>query len=458
MSVEIREVPVKEFLGISSNKTLSPKSADMGKIYDYCKAAGKSVIIKLSFKGVNCGYLCSDERFKELLLNPDFNNVFIEIHNNATLYKTCRMLVMLGRKQSMENKVKFIEDHEQIVSGPEAVLKPSVKSEAITNVLLSRGLEVNKDDGLIIIHYAYNKDVTVLSAPPVRNSDIAGIYNAIVKAHEQTGFNRAVVDFTGFIAFSDQASALTDILYSAKERLETKYNIKLTVWFGKNDVSSKNQWSQTVSMKQAVTDKAKKLEIMRNMETNLPGILAEFVPDENKLNRLGQYGKGQVSTRTPVIFRGVEGENLKFTRFDGNTFLRRADWFREQMIKAQEQAEVGEAVSLEIALTVKSNDISIPIEDVGFARKFVGSRFHFALPVQDSEDGYMAVYAWSKKNQQMETVQITLPDWFMLILDENGISYNRAELSRYIGISERLLRERGLPVPQMSDYNFARRN
>lgn len=446
--VEIKEIKVKEVCS-----KVSPNSASMIKLYKLIDSIPKSTIVKVDFKGVTVGTLTNDEKFKELLIDRKFSNVFFTFYGETKLKAICDMLmVVMGVNNN--NKVTNVLPEEEYVYSVENFFTPSIVTESITNKLLENGLEVDTANNRCILHYDMYKGVNIMSTF-TNSKDVIGIYNAMKVALDRTGLKSVLVDFGTVHALTGRKDGLADLLYQARKILKSKgYEVEYRF----NDDLSKKNWSLAIGIEVAEKDYAKSLaEIKENLKPNTVGMLAEYIPNKKNTDRLGRYGNGIVHTRQPAIFLKAEGDRLYFRKFNSNTFMRRADWDKKNLILAQELLEIGKQFDTEQEFNLNAKDVDFHISEIGVASINFGSKFHFSLPIQTKESEMVEVYAWNRKSERFENVKILLPKFLQLVLDENNVTYDRAELEVDIGLTEYKLRNQGIEVPDTRNYQFMRR-
>lgn len=157
------------------------------------------------------------------------------------------------------------------------------------------------------------------------------------------------------------------------------------------------------------------------------GMLARYKRSRAK-DEFGRYGGGKLVSNRAAIYRGMTKRNgevcLGFTTFNGNTFFPRQHWALEN------DGQILESLDVE--------NLLIPINDVGILDKFMGSRFHFAEPLQYEKEDSITLFDIGNDGKVVR-VYATIPMRIKLVLDDWGIGYNKERLEHGIRETNRIL-------------------
>ena len=83
-------------------------------------------------------------------------------------------------------------------------------------------------------------------------------------------------------------------------------------------------------------------------------------------------------------------------------------------------------------------NLLIPIDDVGILDKFMGSRFHFAEPLQYEKEDSITLFDIGNDGKVVR-VNATIPIRIKLVLDDWGIRYNKERLEHAIQETNKIL-------------------
>lgn len=440
---------IRDHIGVKLN------TSTVKHLYDFCCKLPKVEEVTLDFKDVTLGELYSDDNFKELLINPKFDHIRFLFHNENRKVKLMGCIISMARGKDFANsKVQNDSRVEEVKYDLDKLLASSSKSKPKEVELEKRGISVDPINKHVTLYYYKHNGNYVMSSISSQH-DVIAIYNVMLRVMKENNIVHGTVDFGELQAFNKRSVGTCDVLVQAK-RLLKQHGLEVEFLF--RDEASKRHMDLAIGLEEQVS----KEEALNKIKTYFPsgtvGMLAFYIPDASRKDRVGRWGNGEVYMREPAIFLGCEGNNLRFRVFRSSSFKRRADFYRDARIEAQIRADNGEEYSTIIGYALKSEEKLIPFDEVGIARLKYGSQYHFSRPVQTLPDESKEVYAYSKISKTMENVKILLPRWLQLVLDENLVEYSRQELSVDIGLSEVEMRSHGYKLVDETDYIFNRTN
>lgn len=444
----IQDVKAKDF--VTSGK-LQPDSYSMTRLYNHIKDIPSNVTVRLDFTGVQLGDITNDDLFKELLISQEFSNVFMRFNNEPKLTTICEMLLELANVKS--RKVLNVTPESKVLSGVDLLFRSTKQTQRVTDLLLSKAVEENNLDQSITVHYYRWKGNYILTSANSPTS-IAGLYYAIKETLERLGWRKALVDFDDLEVMGARGESTGDMLHNMCTLLERDgYHTKLLF----NDEKSQRQWNLSVGMAEMQEDKTElQKKIDMDLKPGMVGVFTEYVPNENKPDRLGRVGEGKVATRQPAIYLGHEGNIYKFRQFIGSKFMRRTDWYRKIWEEAQYLAELGETVTEENVFDLRYKDIEIPFEKLGICRYCYGTHYHFSLPVQTSAEESIPTVVYRRSTERFEKVKILLPQFIAEVLRENGIEHDREQLETCILLSEANMEKANIKIEDLTDLDFTK--
>lgn len=173
--------------------------------------------------------------------------------------------------------------------------------------------------------------------------------------------------------------------------------------------------------------------IEKSTPVNSVGMLTEYVQTRGK-DEFGRSGNGKVASCRPALYLGVirernGGGKVLFRRYrlfaTGKLMGERIQLFTTRLHYGLEND--GEAHP-----GLVSEDIMIPIEDLGVYTDFLGRRFHFMEPVQLDPEGGMELYQPAACEKGFQLNILTLPEYIRAVLDEFEIGYYKPGLEAAI--------------------------
>lgn len=444
----IADVNVSQLL---DGEKLKANSKQMKEVYDaVVKQVEMGKTVKLDFSGVAFYRINEDEKFKELLLDDKFDNVYMRFRGEAKLVQIFKLLLQLQGKNV--NKIFNEENVTQTVVNADSVFNETANSKALREILEQKGVEVRADEGKIIVHYTKWNGETVLSSID-KIYPVIALYNAIKNQLQAHNLFVAEVDF-GNISVANRSGPVADMLQSAKKRLSA---LGYTVSFSVSNKHTEKQWNTSVIMDETRKSRDVVLKELDQLKIGSVGVLAEYVPSEARTDRLGRVGKGVISTSQPAMYMGHTDEIIRIRQFNGTKFLRRVDWDRKAVIEAGYLLEMGEKFIERPVFELAYTDKEIPISKIGMCKFSYGTHFHFSLPVQTHPEASEDCWAFNTRTGKFENVKVPLPMFLELVLDENGIDYDVEELQTCIALTEQNLKALGVSLADLDDFDFDKR-
>lgn len=449
MQSNIADVKVVELL---NGNRLKPESRHMKEIYNRVNQyVEEGKLVRLDFSGAGLSAIYTDDKFKELLVGDKFQGVYMRFKGEEQLVQTLRLLLTLSGRD--EERVCNVENTNLSSGEQSSVFTETSKSRSTRIALEENGVEVVANEQKIVIHYTNWNGKTVLSSMSTVFA-VIGLYNAVVNQLKATGYTRADIDF-GSLTVGTRSDSVGDMLQVAKNSLT---DLGYTVLYKFDNKATEKQWNTAVIMSEAPKTVSEILsKVDSYLKSGTVGMLSEYVPAESRRDRLGRVGKGKVATRQPAIYLGHTEDTVKFRRYNGTKFLRRADWDRKLMQDAEYLIDFGEVPLEEPVFNLSFVDMEIPIDKVGICKFSYGTHYHYSLPVHGTTAELVKCWAYNKTKEKFEEVRIPLPVFLELVLDENNEDYNVDELQNCIEFSEHQLRSNEVELANLDDYDFDRR-
>lgn len=179
-----------------------------------------------------------------------------------------------------------------------------------------------------------------------------------------------------------------------------------------------------------IGEQAKIRLIKENVQPGTVGFLAKYKETHAK-DKFGRIGNGVVAISRPAIYLGMTQTSdntivIKFREFNGNTFDTRVNYCNERN---------GEAELYEL----KSKTVTLEVDKIGFMSMFIGTHYHFNLPIQETEKGTRTLYVPSEDGG-LTTKKFTIPEFCKEVLDDFRVPYNKKVLDESIAETRRILK------------------
>lgn len=359
--------------------------------------------IILDFKYVNIEDTHSDA-FKDLITD---RRVKFIIYNNKELQTIINFIAIMASDDVPKDKVTLIEN-----IGTTEKLNSKVEKE-VERYLLN--FEANAQ--IVDDTYCINVDNVVSFID--RDSILDAIFALIDRkkdTHKKFRLKLGCISIA-----NEQIKVLAKRICKYLEILGGRDNLR----FNSNNAALDLDIEQIISTtkQENLSPKDRANVLLNELGINTVGLLISYV-NSNKKDMHGRRGNGQIATSLPCKFIGIQDDCAIFKVFRANTFKTKEDYREEH-----DNEEL-----LEMASYTKTVELS----ELGICNYCGGSSYHFNLPVQWGEEGYQYTYYW--QGNGLNRIKVTLPQFFMMVLDCWGEKYNYEVLVDCIKISKNNLR------------------
>lgn len=166
---------------------------------------------------------------------------------------------------------------------------------------------------------------------------------------------------------------------------------------------------------------------------NTAGILTKY-KSSRAVDNFGRHGKGEVVSSRICILKDISksrnGNNVrylaKFRVFSEKTFYTQMDY-------AMRDEEVENNM-------IPSVEVVVDIAELGLTDKYLGSKYHFSLPIQEKEKDSISMYVLGEDNKP-EIVRVTIPERMKYVFEDYEIEYNKLNLERAIRETRKYIKE-----------------
>lgn len=345
----------------------------------------------------------NNEEFKQFFSNP---NVRMRVYSSEKLRDTINLMCMFGNMP--EGRVENVD--EVVYEGPTVMDKQQ-------NAFVQRLKQ----------HFFVEKGVAVLNICDIidqigSGSTVEALESAIQEYHNDTGVNDFVVNVESIFIQINIIEKLADIIGKFLSK-----GISLIINSDDADTAGKISIYQCVAGTNRLNPEDK-VEIFKDLiPMNAVGMLTQYKKTKGK-DEFGRCGNGRPLSCRPAIFKGFiqndEGHFAIFTVFNGNTFMTRMDY---------ENDHDGESHP---GLQITKQKINI--DEIGLCDKFMGSLFHFTLPIQYRPEDTTTSYHVADDGS-VEIREKKLPEFIKDVLDDFDIPYDEMTLIHSIGETTRFL-------------------
>lgn len=360
--------------------------------------------IMLDFKGIN---------LIEPWLNDMFNKLISDERVNIKLYssqQTIDTIDMACRLSNLKSGRFFNED---IVIEQELVLTPEEKAILKSGEELQAYFEEIDGKHILQVYKRY----TQLGS----KKTVLYIEKAIEIYTEKNGTNSVWLN-------TDSMSVQQNVLEALARTIGKLFvkGIILKVMSTNEDVNNKISLYQHLDSNKNMTLNDKYIIAKSNLSVGVVGMLTKY-KKSRAIDAFGRQGKGEAVSCRVAIYKGIKksGDNiwLAFTSYNGNTFYTRQHWFLEHN---QEQLE-----------SLETQDILIPIQEIGLENYYLGSCYHFNMPIQYEEDGNTIMYDIEDGKVVHNTM--TIPQRIKAVFDDWQVDYNESALINAMVETDKIL-------------------
>lgn len=166
---------------------------------------------------------------------------------------------------------------------------------------------------------------------------------------------------------------------------------------------------------------SERVKSFNKLKPNTPGILIRYKKSK-ATDDFGRQGKGEIVSSRIAIFKCINnngnGDIAVINTFNNNYFYTKQHWMIEH--------------DNEEPTSLHEEEISIPMEEIGLYDEFLGSRYHFIMPVQRSIDESKVVIVDIDENGKNLKRLCTIPERMKIVFDDWGIEYDKDAIEKAI--------------------------
>lgn len=363
--------------------------------------------IMIDFENINVVDPWDCIEFKNLLRNK---HVFMRFVNNIVIVNRIKMMCIIDGldENRIINEVKVV---------PRAKTPEEIKIERFGQALIPY-FEIG-EDGVATFELAKKYD-QIQSSTTMDYIDFA-----IREINKEKGVKKFILKVGKIVVLENVLQAIANMmveyhsegfdLYIDCDDEETRKKLGLYIHITTND-------------KYDIV--ARKNTIQNQIPIGTAGMIIKYRKSKS-LDDFGRQGKGEVVSSRIAIFRGITADKAsgvpmaEIESYNNNNFYTKQHWMIEH--------DGDEPKNL------KMDKLLIPLDEIGFCDTFLGSKYHFILPIQhDEKENQVVIKDFDDEGRNIK-VKCTIPERMELVFDAWGVKYNKPALDEAIKTTKEYL-------------------
>ena len=450
----MKEIDIREELGLSIIKT----NETWLKVLNYVESLGEEDV-KLVFDFVSCYSPLDLSNFRRLIAKNNIYAEFIDCKPELSdeLAKNINLTCILDGYKEGRFTAKCFK--QKIETPPISV---TTAADRICNQLAEKAI-INEETGICDVRYC---DIyTQLGSP----NTIQGIISAILKIYEEKGAKNYILYFSDYSINPEIVDALANKIV----QLSNKYDISVDV--DMEDEDTINYYKSSL-YKYTSTDITiqRKFRGFQKLKYNTAGQLIKY-KHTRAVDNLGREGHGKKVASRVAVYRGLATLNgyKKTVNMIPKEILDKYTVDNEEEILYNEKGEQLSFNNIYIIIDElplkyfqthayfscsddeEENELAymdslpfqtqkIPLTHIGLYGEFIGRRYHFLEPWQESLEESEKVITGFDSNNFIHHEVLTVPQRIKLVFDDWEVDYNKEELNKAIEKNNDYLKEKQL--------------
>lgn len=358
--------------------------------------------VLFDFKGIDVIEPWLNDMFKKLIRDE---RVHMKLYSSEVTVNTINMACKLGGMKG--GRVV----NENVTSN-----RISVKDRVVLKEIKDIVKYFRSDEGVEVLEiYKKYSQLGAINTIPLLN-------NAIRFHVNNTGIRNIIIDTGGIDVSLNIVELLIDMIINMRSD-----GIAMDIVSKNKDVVSRIELYKHLEYSKDMSVKDKYSAVNRVLSIKTVGMLMRYKKSK-AVDRFGRYGKGEPVSCRVAIYNGMEigdaGIKLKFKTFNGDRFYTHEHWALEN-----------DGEELEKLI---ENDVEVPIDEVGILDEFLGSKYHFMLPIQCNKEDSTVMYVVNDEGG-VTHIEAIIPVRIKMVLDDWGIEYNKDKLDRVIEETKKIL-------------------
>lgn len=363
--------------------------------------------IMFDFKGIEVAEPWTNDKFKEFVGNE---HVHMKLYSSQRTVNTIEMTCMLG---GLKTGRFFNED----IVAPPTLSREDKKAMEIAGQLQEYFVKdtENEDTGIFQIYKRFDQIGSI--------NTVDYIEKAIIKYFNETGYKNIVLDTNNIFIQKNILELFANVIGRT-----LSLGINLNVLSKDKEVMSKIALYQHLAANKNLKINDKYEIAKKQIPHKMVGMLTKY-RGSKAVDEFGRHGNGEAISCRVAIFNGFTKNSnnavcMKFTTYNGNAFYTQEHWALEND---------GEELS-----KMMTEELTIPLSEIGLIDKFLGSKYHFSMPIQYDSADSDTIYSLDGEGKVVNT-RVTIPMRIKVVLDSWGIEYNEECLNGAIEETERVL-------------------
>lgn len=360
--------------------------------------------VLFDFKGITLVEPWTNMAFRKFISN---DRVYMRLYSSRKIAETIELACELGGMK----KGRFVN------IDVEVPVKITAEEKKILNIANKFQEHIIKDGGKAVFNIYEEMD----------QIGVVETVNYIKKAIELfLDNNQDVREFqlnTGKISI--QTSIIESILEMFNDINDTYGDVNLEITSTDDDVNNKVKLYKNVMMNRTITKEEKYRIIKKELKYKMVGMLTRFKTSKS-VDEFGRYGEGIPICCRVAIFEGIVDDLVVFRTFHGNSFYTLTHWMLQN--DGEKLRELHDSI------------VEIPIDELGITNKFIGSNYHFNMPIQRDKKDYDIIYDIDENGKVLYN-KVTIPERIQRVLDSWREEYNKEELMKAIEYTKEILGE-----------------
>lgn len=395
--------------------TISKTNSKAWEILLNCleESENKDEDLLFDFKGIEIIEPWINDTFKKLISNE---RVHMKLYSSKKTVDTINMACRLSNLKAD----RFY--NEEVITPP--TMTPAEKRIINMANELQDYFISSEDTALFEIHRRFTQIGSI--------DTVTYIEKAVEIYAENTNIKKIILDIKNILLQSN----LIELVANVIGRLYTK-GIDFKVVSEDSDTMNKLGLYQHLANNIFLSTADKYKIAKNNLEPGTVGMLTKYKRSK-ALDEFGRQGNGEPVSCRVALFNGFVKDKgvlcLSFTSYNGNTFYTKDHWSLEN-----------DGEELEELL---KEELLIPIPEVGVTDYYLGSRYHFMLPLQCSLEDSTVIYGI--EDGRVYHNKVTIPVRIKTVLDDWGIEYQESSLIHAISETERILEKTENSMDQLN--------
>ena len=361
--------------------------------------------IKIDFSNINViePWQCSE--FKKLLRNEHVHMSFV---NNEPLVNRIKMMCIIDGLP--EDRIENV-----VVELPKEKTPEEKKIEQYGNELIPL-FDINNDVATLELEKRYSQIQST--------NTLSYIDYAIREIHTIHCIDKFKIKIGKLVVLPNVLQVLVGMMVKYESE-----GFHLLVDCDDNETAKTMGLFIHIETTNAYNNDEREKVIKKTLIKDMPGMLIKYKKSK-ALDEFGREGKGEVVSSRIAIFRGLEksstGETLmKVETFNSNYFYTVEHW----MVEHDYEEPTG----------LHNEILEIPLNEVGICDTFLGSKYHFILPIQQDESESQVVIKEIDENGHNIKVNCTIPERMKIVFDSWNIKYDKESLDKSIEATKKQL-------------------